>query len=117
MAPRTREFGPGRICIGDLTKRDLSALLEDEKAQETIDDGRYRIGSVTGYAGVNLGGYDKAAIHGGGKTLGLSLALSNFQPLTTPDHSIRIHNAQLEKIMDFLYLRLKCQQIVILSII
>ena len=73
LAPRQVIYGPGRIHIKDLTRRDLNALVEDEHAETTLGDHRYRIGGVIGYAGVNLGGFEGASIHGGGRTL-------DFQP-------------------------------------
>lgn len=115
LAPRQKAYGSGRIFIADLTRRDVTALVSDDKAETTLDDDRFRIANRIAAIG-NLDGFVGASIHGGGESLSHTLALSNFQPLTTPERGIRIHNADLGKLCDFIEPRLRCQQLVILTI-
>jgi len=130
IAPRKRAFGPGRVFIEDLNRHDISVLVDSEKAEPAMDDGRYHVFGIPGWAGFNLP-TRRTSIHGGGESLPApearqdargrvryeqDVALVNYQPLTPIAGAIRIHNAPLLKLMDFLEPRLRCQQLVILTI-
>ena len=115
LAPRQKPYGPARIFIADLTKRDVTGLVSDEKAEATLDDDRIRLANRIATVG-KLDGFVGASIHGGGESLSHTLALSNFQPLTEPDRGLRVHNSDLLKLCDFIEPRLRCQQLVILTV-
>lgn len=108
-------FGPGRVFIEDLARRDVTGLLADEKAEATLDDHRVRIANRIATIGL-LRGFNDVSIHGGGESLSYRIARSNFQPLTPPERGVRIHNAELEKLLDFLEPRLRTWQVIVLTI-
>lgn len=115
LAPSQHSFGPGRVFIEDLRRRDISALLTDEKAEATLDDDRLRIGHRVATIGL-LGAIKGVSIHGGGATLSGAMAKANFQPLTSPGRGVRVHNIDLCKLMKLLLPRLICQQLIVLTI-
>jgi hypothetical protein len=114
LAPHQRAYGPGRIFIADLTRRDANALIKDEKAEATLDDDRIRFEHRL--ASIGKLGAVTASIHGGGESLSPTMSRANFQPLTQPKCGIRLHNSELAKLMNILEPRLRCQQIIILTV-
>lgn len=115
LAPRQKPFGAGRIFISELTRRDISELLEGEHGEHPLDDDWLRIEDRLAPIG-KMGSRPSASIHGGGETLPFSRAMANYQPLTFTN-GIRIHNADLAKLMDFLEPRLRCLQLQVLTIL
>lgn len=114
LATAQFSYGVGRIFIADLGRRDISALIADQKAEPTLDDHRVRIDDRIATVG-GLGGAEGISIHGGSTVTG-SMAMLKLQPLTNPVRGIRIHNAELIKLMDFLAPRLRCQQLIVLTV-
>ena len=111
-----KETGDGRVRIADLNRRDIQALTLDEKVEATLDDDHYRIDGRKGKVG-GLGGNEDASIHGGGESLSYTQAFANYQPLTQPPRGVRVYNADLAKLMNYLEPRLRCLQLVIFSVL
>jgi hypothetical protein len=113
LVPSTRHYGPGRIFIDELTQRDVQSLVVAEKAEVFFDD---RV-KIEGIPSLPLGRCSEKSIHGGGETMATSLALSRFQPLTPSDRGIRVQNADLVKLIEFIDRRLSISQLIVLSVL
>jgi hypothetical protein len=113
LVPSTRHYGPGRIFIDELTQRDVHSLITAEKVERFFDD-RLRF---DGFQSLPIGKCSEISIHGGGETMATTLALARFQPLTPSARGIRVQNADLVTLMDFIEPRLLISQLIVLSVL
>jgi hypothetical protein len=112
-APRSRSEGSGRMSVTDLNSRDVQALSDDPRCTP------YQGGlSILGFRG-DIGGLadlERCSI-AGGSVIDSGTATANYQPLTPHSAGVRVHNSHILQIMDYLEPRLRCEQLVILSIV
>jgi hypothetical protein len=100
--PATAEDGPGAIDVGDLDLATLSRIVDAGRARPR---GRaYEIASLVAPAG-ELARFGRSAIviHGGGPSLAHLVPpedpLAPYQRLTRGDGGVRMHNADLARLM------------------
>jgi hypothetical protein len=109
----TRTEGPGNIEIVDLFRRDLDQLMMAEKAfarGEEIIIGR-TAALIGGLARI---GCDVAIICGGHANP--SQARHKYQPLTPMRNGVRLHNADLSKLMTWLLPQLRSIRPAVLTV-
>lgn len=114
FAPTTRRFGRARIFIAELDRAQIRAMVSTEHAVETIDD-NLRFDGIpdlpTGKPGSDM------SIHAGGDTLPATVASYAFQPLTPSAFGVRMHNADLKTLTEYLEPRLAIGQLVLLTVL
>lgn len=116
FSKRRPTCGRGHIEIGELAPRHIRSLVEDEHAELTLDDDMLRIGRCRASI-VPIATSAHASIRGGGpRRLKTAIATANFQPLSAPALGIRLHNADLERLMEYVHLRLRCYQLIVLTV-
>ena len=118
--PATAEEGPGAIDVGDLDQTTLRRLVDAGRARtrgESIE-----IASLLGRAG-GLAQYGRTGIviHGGAGAANLAAAdddpLAPYQRLTRSDGGIRLHNADLARLLIILMPAFAEKSTIVLSVL
>jgi hypothetical protein len=113
FAPRTRHYGAGRMFIDALSPKDVDGLVVAEKAERRFDVAM----KLERLPVLSIGRPpEECSIHGGGETLSMSAAVSNYQPLIPSPCGIRIQNFDFDRIAEFLQSRLRIQQLIVLTV-
>jgi hypothetical protein len=114
FAPRTHSYGGGRIFVDALKPKDIAGLVTAEKAELRYDTAlRFDHQRL-----LPIGLPPEAcSIHGGAESLFAPVAVGDSQPLTDSPNGVRLHNYELEEVIDFLEPRLRIQQLVVLTVL
>lgn len=115
LNPRTMAEGAFQIYVDDLRDRDVSVLLDGEKASrrgDLLDIG----GLVLPIGGLARYGRSEIMLHGGGSCLGVH-CYDARQPLCKTCGCTRLHNDDLVTLAAFLTPQLRSARMIVFSVV
>jgi hypothetical protein len=117
--PSTPDEGPGAIYVQDLDQTVVQRLLDAGRAKRR--DGGIEIARLPGAAGGLMPYRGASAIHGGGAALARTVApedpLAPFQRLTPLETGVRVHNADLARLLMILGPELDRNETIVLTVL